>query len=170
MGTAPDNNENEMMPLTRLETYLAKIAGEDITTPEVRTRLEAYLAKIAEEDVEVPEPRTRIEYYLNKIAENGEGGGGEGDFTIAKVTFSAPNDNVSVHAPFLYTGVGVKRSTPTYGISGNLSLDVILYKGCAELRPENADIQAVSGQITKSGNTAFIKGDGTITLTLRVPD
>ncbi len=159
-----------LTPLTREEKYLSKIAGEETTPPEPLTREEQYLAKIAGADTVVPEPETRREYYLNKIAESGEGGGGEGDFTIAKVTFSAPNDNVSVHAPFLYTGVGVKRSTPTYGISGNLSLDVILYKGCAELRPENADIQAVSGQITKSGNTAFIKGDGTITLTLRVPD
>lgn len=43
-----------LTPATRIEAYLAKIAGEDIITPEVKTRLE---------------------YYLNEIAQNGGGGG-----------------------------------------------------------------------------------------------
>lgn len=44
-----------LTPATRIEAYLAKIAGEDIITPEVKTRLE---------------------YYLNEIAQNGGGGAG----------------------------------------------------------------------------------------------
>jgi hypothetical protein len=39
------------------------------------TRIEAYLAKIAGEDIITPEVKTRIEYYLNEIAQNGGGGG-----------------------------------------------------------------------------------------------
>lgn len=40
-----------------------------------KTRLEHYLAKIAGEDVITPEVKTRLEYYLNEIAQNGGGGG-----------------------------------------------------------------------------------------------
>ena len=43
-------------PLSRKESYLAKIAGEDVTIPE--------------------EPESRVEQYLAYIAENGGGGGG----------------------------------------------------------------------------------------------
>lgn len=56
-------------PETRLEAYLAKIAGEDVDIPEARTRLEEFLAKIAGEDIDLPEAKTRLEYYLAKIAQ-----------------------------------------------------------------------------------------------------
>ena len=49
-----------MLPLTRKENWLAKIAG-DPQADEAMT------------------PRTREEYFLNEIAENGGGGGGTGD-------------------------------------------------------------------------------------------
>ena len=57
-------------PVTRIELYLAKIAGEDVTLPERPiTHIEQYLAKIAGEDVELPDyPKTRIEMLLANAA------------------------------------------------------------------------------------------------------
>lgn len=56
-------------PKTRLEKYLAKIAGETVEElPNPKTRLEKYLARIAGADIVVPEPKTRLEYYLNILA------------------------------------------------------------------------------------------------------
>lgn len=40
------------------------------------TRLEQFLAKIAGDDIELPEVKTRLEYWLKEISENGGGGGG----------------------------------------------------------------------------------------------
>ena len=61
-------------PITRIEQYLAKIAGEDVAIPEKPlSRVEMYLAAIAKEDIEVPEPITRGEWYLAQWAENGSG-------------------------------------------------------------------------------------------------
>lgn len=49
----------------------------------IQSREESYLAKIAGENVEVPEnPESRSEYWLKKIAENGTGGGGGGSVTV----------------------------------------------------------------------------------------
>lgn len=176
MGTEPDNIGNEMMPLTRLETYLAKIAGEDITTPEVRTRLEAYLAKIAEEDVEVPEPRTRIEYYLNKIAENG--GGDEATYTWASVEITNNTDEeIEFYLP---CAVPSLRGLVGYGVLGErlsqeylvplckVSEDVepvTLLKFPSSISPELYTV-TVTGNIVYQGelNICNITGDGTITL------
>ena len=47
-------------PESRKESYLAKIAGQDVTIPEA--------------------PESRIESYLAYIAENGGGGGGTSNF------------------------------------------------------------------------------------------
>ena len=57
-------------PIGRLETYLAKIAGEAVTLPTAPiSREEQYLAKIAGEAVDIPTgPVGRIETYLAKIA------------------------------------------------------------------------------------------------------
>lgn len=49
----------------------------------IQSREESYLAKIAGENVEVPEnPESRSEYWLKKIAENGTGGTGGGSVTV----------------------------------------------------------------------------------------
>jgi hypothetical protein len=59
--------ENPPTPESRVEAYLAKAAGMDVTPPEPKSRLELYLAKIAGMDVEVPEPTTREEHWLAQI-------------------------------------------------------------------------------------------------------
>ena len=61
-------------PILRIEQYLAKIAGEDVAIPEKPiSRVEMYLAAIAGEEIEVPEPITREEYYLSIWAAEGIG-------------------------------------------------------------------------------------------------
>lgn len=64
-----------LVPETRFEAFLAKIAGETGPDLEPITRIEAFLDDIADGENNL-EPRTRIEYWLQKIAENGGGGGG----------------------------------------------------------------------------------------------
>lgn len=65
-----------LRPLTRLEQYLAKIAGAADTAPAPLTRLEQFLAKIAGVTGDAPQPMTRMEQYLSMIAESGGSGGG----------------------------------------------------------------------------------------------
>lgn len=67
-----------LTPMTRLESYLAKIAGEDIITPEVKTRLE---------------------YYLNEIAENGGGGGSSGGGGLVVVFSETPLETLPDWVP-----------------------------------------------------------------------
>lgn len=55
-------------PETRIETFLAKIAGENVVTPEPITRIEVFLAKISGVDIPIPQPITRIEMFLAKIS------------------------------------------------------------------------------------------------------
>ena len=63
-----------MKPLTLKETYLARMAGEDVTMPEPLTREEAYMKGIATAlyggEAETPEPLTRDEAWMQKIASN----------------------------------------------------------------------------------------------------
>lgn len=63
-----------LRPITRLEQYLAKIAGAADTAPAPLTRLEQFLAKIAGVTGDSPQPMTRIEQYLSMIADGGGGG------------------------------------------------------------------------------------------------
>lgn len=69
-------------PITRIEKYLAKIAGESVTIPVPKTRIEMYLAKIAGEDIEVPVPITRVEMYLAQWA----AGAGYDEVTVTGVS------------------------------------------------------------------------------------
>lgn len=65
-------------PITRIEKYLSKIAGQDETTlpDEAITRIEKYLSNIAGQETEIPCcPIGRIEKYLDYIVKNGGNGG-----------------------------------------------------------------------------------------------
>lgn len=55
-------------PLSRVELYLAKAAGMDVTPPEPKSRLELFLAKIAGMDVEMPAPLSLKEMWLAHVA------------------------------------------------------------------------------------------------------
>ena len=56
------------IPLSRVELYLAKAAGMDVTPPEPKSRLELFLAKIAGMDVEMPTPLSLTEMWLAQVA------------------------------------------------------------------------------------------------------
>lgn len=60
-----------MNPVTRIETYLAKMGGQDVQIPDApNTKLEVYLTKLCGVDVELPEqPDTRFEVYLRRLCE-----------------------------------------------------------------------------------------------------
>ena len=61
--------------MSREIMYLANLAGEAVEIPdEPHTREEHYLAKAAGQDVTTPIPKTRKESYLDKIAQGGHGG------------------------------------------------------------------------------------------------
>lgn len=62
-----------LRPITRIEQYLAKMAGVTNTAPAPLTRLEQYLAKIAGVTNTAPTPLTRVEQYLNIITIGGGG-------------------------------------------------------------------------------------------------
>ncbi len=69
LEVAKDGGGGEMpAPITRIEMFLAKIAGQNIVTPKPLTRVETFFARIAGEDVEIPSPITRKEMFLAKIA------------------------------------------------------------------------------------------------------
>lgn len=62
-------------PISRVDHFLAKICGQNVTLPVPQSREERYLAKIAGEDVEIPPfPINRIDFWL---AEWASGSGGE---------------------------------------------------------------------------------------------
>lgn len=67
----------DLEPITRLEEYLSKLAGDDVAVPEPITRVEKFLAYIAGEADSKPTPITRIEKFLDAIGQGGGGGGGE---------------------------------------------------------------------------------------------
>lgn len=118
-------------PLTRHETYLANIAGQDTPLPEYpHSREEMYLAAISGQDVEIPDvPITREEMYLDHIARNG-GGGGEITTQSLSVT-----ENGTYRAPSgkAYTPVTVNVPQPsgtkqiTISENGSSTEDVAAY-------------------------------------------
>jgi hypothetical protein len=64
------NKTPEKIPpaITRLDYFLARIAGADISAPAPITSTELFLAKIAGDEVAVPAPYSRIDIFLAKIA------------------------------------------------------------------------------------------------------
>lgn len=64
----PMNREVTLEPMTRVELFLAAIAGEDYTTPDPMTRIEVYLDCIEKGTAATLVPMTRIELYLAKIS------------------------------------------------------------------------------------------------------
>lgn len=171
-----------MTPTTRLEKWLAKIAGESVDI-QPKDRLETLLAKIAGESVSIT-PDDSLEYWLNQIAENG-GGGGSSDFSTATVTLNLTmptgvsnegttvTSEISVDA-FAYTGSINANST-------NTSAEILLYKGSANITSveavgsdsqpyviSNLSAAVLSGNITYDleQGVLLVTGDCSITATL----
>ena len=159
-------------PNTRLEKWMAKIAGETVDiTP--KDRLETLLAKIAGESVSIT-PDDTLEYWLNQIAENGGGGGGSSDFTTAEVTLITTGS--SGQCSLRVANVLDDPDTEYYSSAGEYStpneestvLTVILYKGEAELLVTRGRVDSISGEITADFEQLYVvTGNCTINVTLQ---
>ncbi len=138
------------MSLTiREEQFLAKIAGEDVTTPEPLTREERFLAKIAGEDVTTPEPLTKEEQLLDKIASSGGGGGG---VDLAVVTLDIYTNNI------IYL-----RCVYDYNPDGSTTFPLTM-EGNTYLINGNEDDEPYTISVQKEEAISF--GSGTVTLPL----
>lgn len=95
-----------LRPITRLEQYLAKIAGAADTAPAPLTRLEQFLAKIAGITGDTPQPITRLEQYLSMIAESGGSGSGYDGAPFRTVTPETDGAGFTIaNVPNLHVGV-----------------------------------------------------------------
>ena len=54
-------------PVSHVEMFLARIAGQSVETPPPDSRIEMFLAKLAGDNVETPVPMTRVELILAAI-------------------------------------------------------------------------------------------------------
>ena len=185
-------------PKTRLEKWLAKIAGESVDI-EPKDRLETLLAKIAGDSVTIT-PDDSLEYWLNEIAENG-GGGGSSDFSTATVTigFSGKNTTGTVAQcgatlvlPNLGTPTNKKTLSAIYyweftvsvgGTGASMPILVPLYQGRAlismvGLPPVVESGFAIdttapivtTGDIDQTQDGFVIRGNGTITFPITYGD
>ena len=145
-------------PNTRLEKWMAKIAGETVDiTP--KDRLETLLAKIAGESVSIT-PDDTLEYWLNQIAENG-GGGGSSDFTTATVTVTVDDtqqagryDYPTVATIEFYDDVYVLDGSQLIGLTDD-NKTVLLYKGAYYIYANDDDgsdngVVSISGAVVKT--------------------
>lgn len=98
---------------------------------------------------------------------SGSGGGGESDFSTAKVTV-VNEDALEIKVPLAVNVDNEKLSTT--GIYESGAYDVILYGGsCYGSIPEMQAVVSVSGDIVlEENNYIIITGDGTITITAGV--
>ena len=63
------NGSTPPTPVTRIEKYLGRLAGESVAIPSrAETRIEIFLSFLCGENAELPEPQTRIEQYLAKLS------------------------------------------------------------------------------------------------------
>lgn len=159
-----------MTPTTRLEKWLAKIAGESVDI-QPKDRLETLLAKIAGESVSIT-PDDSLEYWLNQIAENG-GSGGSSDFSTVEVTVTNNSTlDATAFVPIRADESGMSFAAPSFEIASgsHATLNVILCQGASLC---NIDMSsAVAVNITATGSIQVvpdtpicqITGSGTITI------
>lgn len=128
---------NNLTPQNRLEMWLAKIAGENVTiTP--KDRFETVLAKIAGDSVEF-EPDDRLEYWLNEIAES---------VTVVEQLNVTENDTYTAPSGKAYSPVVVNvaggssdYSTATVTVAGRSILGT--FPLCLDLSGQGAPIDYV---------------------------
>lgn len=164
--------------MARLDKYLAKLNGEEVTPPAPVTRLDKSLAHAIDGDVSLPAPIASIDRHMDEIS----GGGGNTDLTIANVTVAIgtlPTQYVTLGACVAYDEDEMApsfpaMSLPMFGVQfeadHSYTLKVILYKGQSYARVNGVtsfanDVQ-VSGNATKNNDmeAIFITGDATITI------
>lgn len=100
--------------------------ADNLPTPE--SRVESYLAKAAGEDVTIPEkPLSRLEQYLDAIAEGGGGGGGTSDFNDLnnRPKYNGTAMTGDTNIPVAPTVVQVTGSSTTNVMSQKAVTDII---------------------------------------------
>lgn len=135
----------DLEPITREETMLAKVAGQDVPTLEPVTREEYFLAKAGGQDVPELEPVTRKEYFLADVIEAIESGGGGdlGEKTItANGTYNASDDSLDGYS---------KVMVDVQGASGYTNLDIV------ERTPIIGDVVHTSGNQNQLLTGMFFK-------------
>lgn len=154
-----------LAPISRLEKFLAKIAG-DVVSISPKTRLEKFFAKIAGDSVDVT-PVTRLENFLNDVAEAG-GGGGSSDFSTAEVTLQLGTlQDIYIHGAVVISQDGITATY--YQVSGEGTYTVILYNGAAVVElytnQQGSYVPNISGNATViDGNVILVSGDCTLRL------
>lgn len=120
---------------SRMDLILKKLNGEDVELVPPMSRIEKIYFKLLGYDIELDPPQSRSEVLLTEYVNNGGGGGGGGgDLPTAKVTFINSNPT----GPYTVTILSHINyySHDTLGMasyivgSGNVEVDVPLYKGC----------------------------------------
>lgn len=114
-----------MNPITRIEYYLANLAGQEVAIPEPITRQEMFLAYLCGERETMPEPITRIERYMAHAA---------------GLDITRPNP-ITREEFFWYDYQG--GSTPTYKTAGPASIISIDDALAALLHSYSIDISPV---------------------------
>lgn len=158
------------MPNNRIEQYLAKIKGDEVTIPDKPlNRIEKYLAIMAGQDYEVPSPLNRIEQYLSEIVQGGSGGGG--DLQIAVTT--AVGDQTTeiafaVNAKPKFFGFeawsGTSLLTSKRYITGG-TVEEITADGRYKIHSPSAYMQSTTGKINYSERVYGTYENGTLALT-----
>lgn len=141
--------DNLPVPESRVESYLAKAAGEDVTIPE--------------------KPLSRLEQYLDAIAEGGGGGGG-GSYTAGD-GIDITNDTISVDTDTiqekLTAGTGIDITNNTISATGGGGPTVVQTTGTSttNVMSQNAVTSMVFGNPgtntrIKIGTGALVDGEG----------
>lgn len=93
------------------------------------SRAESYLAKLAGQDVELPEPVSRIDQYLLYLIENGGGGGGSGTTNYNNLLNKPKINGVTLTGYKTLSDLGlmytedITTASSTWSIQHNLNTD-----------------------------------------------
>jgi hypothetical protein len=144
----------DLEPITREETMLAKVAGQDVPTLEPVTREEYFLAKAAGQDVPELEPVTRKEYFLADVIEAIESGGGGSDLGTKAIsangTYKATDDDLDGYSKVTVNVPASAVDSGTKNISSNGLHDVTGYESASVSVP-NSYVAGDEGKVVSNG-------------------
>ena len=143
-----------LKPITRQETLLAKVAGQDVPDLVPITRDEFFLAKAAGKDVPTLEPITREEYFLADVVEAIEGGGGGSDLGTKTISangvYKASDDSLDGYSKVTVDVPASAVDSGTKNISANGSHDVTGYASASVSVP-NSYSAGDEGKVVSNG-------------------
>jgi len=144
----------DLEPITREETMLAKVAGQDVPTFEPVTREEFFLAKAAGQDVPELEPVTRKEYFLADVIEAIESGGGGSDLGTKTISangvYKASDDSLDGYSKVTVNVPASAVDSGTKTISENGSHDVTGYASASVSVPNSYSAED-EGKVVSNG-------------------